>query len=428
MKKIKININIILLYLYTFILMYSPNLSYIIKIDNFILFGLATSLYLLKYMVKKDKIYFSFFKKKIIFIFIIINILATAYYAIRTVIAGTSITDFYNMRIIQNFMPIVYLMGALIIYHELDIFNYTSKQKYKFIINVVLLQSIIAIGMIFSQNLRSIALNIFYSNHEVNEYITRSRLYGICDGDYTYGFQILQGILALFILMYAYFYNEKRYVLYSLLALMVTFLNGRFGLIVFVLGIAFFMMYLLFKKMAVVKVLGITVLATIIGAVIIFLIYTYLPNTFVLIEHAYTDILSFINEDSNDTETSILVSMMFAPTGLAIIFGCGFRVFAGKGREFGFERASDVGFVNDAFMGGIIYMTLIYSSYLYLVSKIKRFFKRFSFERTMSNLLILSMILANIKGEVFRSQLLISNIILLLIFMLLIGAEKNKNV
>ena len=253
-------------------------------------------------------------------------------------------------------------------------------------------------------------------------------MYGICDGDYTYGFQILQGILALFILMYAYFYNEKRYVLYSLLALMVTFLNGRFGLIVFVLGIAFFMMYLLFKKMAVVKVLGITVLATIIGAVIIFLIYTYLPNTFVLIEHAYNDILSFINEDSNDTETSALVSMMFAPTGLAIIFGCGFRVFARKGREFGFEKSSDVGFVNDAFMGGIIYMTLLYSGYLYLVNQIKRFFKRFSFERTMSNLIILSMILANIKGEVFRSQLLISNIILLLIFMLLIGDEKNKNV
>lgn len=428
MKKIKINIKIILLYIYTFILMYSPNLSYILKIDNFILFGFATSLYLFKYMIKKDKIYFSFFKKKVIFIFIIINILATAYYVIRTVLAGTSITDFYNMRIIQNLMPIVYLIGALIIYHELNLANYSSKQKYKFIINVVLLQNIVAIAMIFSESLKSIALNIFYSNHEHNEYITRSRLYGICDGDYTYGFQILQAILALFVLMYAYFYNEKRYILYSLLTLMVTFLNGRFGLVIFVLGIAFFVMYLLLKKMAVVKVIGIIVLSTIIGTIILLLIYTYLPNTFILVEHAFNDVLSFVNEDSDDTETSMLVSMMFLPTGLSIIFGCGFRVFGGKGREYGFERSSDVGFVNDAFMGGIIYMTLIYSSYCYLASYIKRFFKSFSFERTMSNLLVLSMILANIKGEVFRSQLLIANIILLLIFMLLIGAEKNKNV
>ncbi len=423
MKK-SINLRLLILYIYAFILMYSPNLSYLIKVDNFILFGGATALYLFIYMIRKDISYFSYFKKKTIFIFIILDIFATFYYAIRTLIAGTDLMDFNNMRIMQNLMPIIYLAGALIIYHELNCIGFSKKEKYKFIINVVLIQSLISIVMIFIDSFRNVALNIFYSNHEFNEYITKSRLYGICDGDYTYGFQILHSVLALFILMYAYFYKEKRYVLYSLLSLLVTFLNGRFGIIIFAVGLLYFTIYLFIKSMNVIKIIKILLVSIIIGTLLLLIIYTFLPNTFILIEHAYNDITSFFNEENETSETASLVSMIFFPTGLSFIFGCGFRIFGYKGEDYGFDRTSDVGFVNDAFMGGIIYMSLIYSGYYYIIRRIKSFFKGFCFERTVCNLIILSVILANIKGEVFRSQLLIANVITLLLFMLLAGGDK----
>ena len=424
--KIKINIKLLILYLYAFILMYLPNFSYAIKINNFILFGFATAIYIVKYLLKKDKIYFSYLKKKPIFIFIVIDILATCYYAIRTLIAGTDITDFYNMRIMQNLMPILYMLGTLIVYKELNDLNYTKEQKYKFIINVILIQSFIAISMIFLDSFRNIALNIFYSNHEFNEYVTRSRLYGICDGDYTYGFQILHSIFALFILMYAYFYKKKRYILYAIITLMVTFLNGRFGIVIFFIGLISFIIYLLMKKMDIIKVLKILFLMIIAGALMISIIYEFLPNTFIIVEHAYDDVLSFVNEGTTkNSETATLVSMIFFPTGLSIIFGCGFRIFGNKGREYGFNDSSDVGFVNDVFMGGIVYMILLYSGYFYIIAYIKKFFKGFCFERTVTNLLIICIFLANIKGEVFRSHLLMANIILLLTVMMLSGGKEN---
>ena len=424
--KIKINIKLLILYLYAFILMYLPNFSYAIKINNFILFGFATAIYIVKYLLKKDKIYFSYLKKKPIFIFIVIDILATCYYAIRTLIAGTDITDFYNMRIMQNLMPILYMLGTLIVYKELNDLNYTKEQKYKFIINVILIQSFIAISMIFLDSFRNIALNIFYSNHEFNEYVTRSRLYGICDGDYTYGFQILHSIFALFILMYAYFYKKKRYILYAIITLMVTFLNGRFGIVIFFIGLISFIIYLLMKKMDIIKVLKILFLTIIAGALMISIIYEFLPNTFIIVEHAYDDVLSFVNEGTTkNNETATLVSMIFFPTGLSIIFGCGFRIFGNKGREYGFNDSSDVGFVNDVFMGGIVYMILLYSGYFYIIAYIKKFFKGFCFERTVTNLLIICIFLANIKGEVFRSHLLMANIILLLTVMMLSGGKEN---
>lgn len=425
MKK-HINLRSLILYIYAFILIYSPNISYLIKVNNFVLLGCATVLYIFIYMIKREKEFFSYFKKKTIFIFITINILATFYYVIRTLIAGTDLTDFYNMRIIQNLMPIVYLSGALIIYHELNCMNFDKKEKYKFLINVVLIQSLIAISMIFIDSFRDIALNIFYSNHESNEYITKSRLYGICDGDYTYSFQILHSILALFILLYAYFYKEKKYIFNSLLALLVTFLNGRFGIIIFAIGLAYFLLYLFIKKGNFISVMKILFISSIIAIMCFLIIYFFLPNTFVIIEHAYHDILSFINGEKASTETASLVSMIFFPTGLSIIFGCGFRIFGYKGKAYGFNKCSDVGFVNDAFMGGIIYMTLIYYAYYYIIRRIKSVCKKFCFERTMCNLLVVSMILANIKGELFRSQLLVANIITLLVFMLLSGGEKNE--
>lgn len=423
MKK-NIKLRLLIVYVYAFVLMYSPNLSYLVKIDNFMMFGGVTALYICIYMIRRDKKYFSYFKKKPIFIFIVLNIFATFYYAVRTVIAGTNITDFYNMRIMQNLMPIVYLVGAIIVYYELTSIGFNRKEIYKFIINVVLIQSLISIAMIFIDSFRNIAYNIFYTNHEFNEYITKSRLYGICDGDYTYGFQILHSVLALFILMYAYFYKEKRYVLYSLLALLVTFLNGRFGIIIFAVGLLYFIIYLFIKSMNVIKIIKILLVSIIIGTLLLLIIYTVLPNTFILIEHAYNDITSFLNEENEISETASLVSMIFFPTGLSFIFGCGFRIFGYKGEEYGFDRTSDVGFVNDAFMGGIIYMSLIYYGYYYIIRRIKSFFKGFCFERTMCNLLILSVILANIKGEVFRSQLLIANVITLLAIMLLAGGDK----
>lgn len=425
----KINLRKIMIYLYAFILIYMPNLSYYIKINSYILFLFPTFIYVFNYIISKNKKFFLILKKKTVSIFIFLNILFTAYFALRTAIAGTSLLDFYNLRILQNIFPIFMLIGVCIIYNELDEMNYNKKGKYKFVINVALIQSFIAINMVIIPEFRSIAYNIFYNgSNEINTYISASRLYGICDGDYTYSFQILHSYLALFAFAYAYFYKEKKYFLYSILILIVTILNGRFGLVIYLIGICSLFFYMIFiekKVFRFIKYAVIIILSIMLGMIVLEKI---VPSTHNVIIHAVNDVLSFVNEKDKTTETYGLINGLVFPDKISNkIFGSGYRLYSNGGFRFGDYRVSDVGFINDIFMSGIFSILLMYGSYLQIIKHLKLSYKDNpkNFEKFMSFILLFSVILANVKGEVFRSLMQIATILIITIFMLL-GSENDE--
>lgn len=430
--KNKINISKIFLYLYTFILLYMPNLSYYIKINSFILYLIPTMIYILKYLIKRDNKFFKIFQKKPIFIFIILNLAFTIYYALRTMMAGTAFTDFYNLRLLQNIFPIFILIGCCIVYYELDNLQKKKKDKYKFIINVAIIQSLIAVSMIFLPSFRNVAYNIFNNGStEVNIYIVTSRIYGICDGNYTYSFQIIQSFLALFSLVYAYFYKEKRYALYSIFILISSILNGRTGLIIFFIGCLMLLFYIAFFE----RKLGMFFKYTILGLtsviVILFILYKFVPNTYNLIVHAKNDFVSFINENDSTTETFSLVNSVILPETIGdTIFGKGYRIYGNAGISFNDYRNTDIGFVNDIFMAGIFSILLLYMSYIQIGRKTIKQSKKnnFKFERFMTVLLLVCVICSNIKGEVFRSQIQIATILIILLFMLFESVKKCENI
>lgn len=425
MKK-TINLKLILLYIYAFIVIYIPDLSYYIKVNGVVLFIIFTSVFLIKYMGLKEKDFFKIFSKKPIFIFICLNIVFALYFAIRTAIAGISLLDFYNLRIFQNLIPIFCLVGVCIVYYELDKMKFLKKDKYKFIINVALIQGIIAISMIFIPAFRNVAYNIFYKQStDINIYISASRLYGICDGNYTYSFQILHSILALFTFYFAYFYKEKKYYLYAVIIFLVTVLNGRTGIIIFLIGLVLLLVYIIIKEQKILKAVQIVIATLTLGIIAYMIIIKFLPNTTTLIMHAINDVISFANENDDTTEVYALVNGIFLPPGIVNkIFGTGYRVYAKYGYNFGFNQSSDIGFVNDFFMGGIFYIILVYYSYLQLIFIIRRDKTENDFEKIMAVTVLISVIISNIKGEVFRSQMQIATILFLLIFMLF---KEKKN-
>lgn len=430
--KNKINISKIFLYLYAFILLYMPNLSYYIKINSFILYLIPTMLYILKYLIKRDNKFFKIFQKKPIFIFIILNLAFTIYYAFRTMMAGTAFTDFYNLRLLQNIFPIFILIGCCIVYHELDNFQKKKKDKYKFIINVAIIQSLIAVSMIFLPSFRNVAYNIFNNGStEVNIYIVTSRIYGICDGNYTYSFQIIQSFLALFSLAYAYFYKEKRYALYSIFILISSILNGRTGLIIFFIGCLMLLLYIAFFERKIGMFFKYMILGLTSVIIILFILYKFVPNTYNLIVHAKNDFVSFINENDSTTETFSLVNSIILPETIGdTIFGRGYRIYGNAGISFNDYRNTDIGFVNDIFMAGIFSILLLYMSYIQIGRKIIKQSKKnnFKFERFMTVLLLVCVICSNIKGEVFRSQIQIATILIILLFMLFESVEKCENI
>lgn len=423
----KVNLKIVILYLFAFYLLYLPDFTYLIGINGFIVLFLFIILFLLKYLVSKKNKYFSLYKKKPIFLFIIFTFVSAFYYMIRTSIAGVDIFDIDNLRIVQNIIPIFYLIGCVTIYFELDSLNYQKQQKYKFIINVATIQGIIALAMLLIPSLKNIALNIFYQNSDFNEYISQSRLYGICNGDYTYSLQVAHAILALFCLFYSSYYNDKKSLISLVLILLVTFLNGRFGLIVFIVGFIIFILNTMLKTMSPIKIIQIIFSSLLICIIGYYVIVNYIPNTYKLVTHAISDITSFLETGDSTTEMYELVSSFRMPPGICFIFGMGYRVFGGSGKLFNYnERSSDIGFVNDAYMGGLIYMFLLYYGYAYIIRKITLFTNKKHFERIMSKVLLISMTLANIKGEVFRSQILTTVFIIIIIFMLLEGEKQYE--
>ena len=129
--------------------------------------------------------------------------------------------------------------------------------------------------------------------------------------------------------------------------------------------------------------------------------YTFMPNAAALITHAVTDITSFSDGESG-TETGRLAEMFIFPKGSNFVFGAGYRVLGNKGIEYGQTESSDIGIVNDLFMGGLVYISLLYGSYLYLYIRAKENSTKDGMEKTFLSLCFVSVLLANIKGEFFR--------------------------
>lgn len=408
--------------------MYMPNLAYILRINSFVLLALISIPCLVSCFAKKSKIFEEMLKSKVSIVFVFINFIITLYYLAITFYAGTSVTNIFELRIIQNLIPIYYWICSIAIISELKYLRLSNNEILEFIIKVAVLQGIICLLMSFMPFFRNIALNIFYSNHKENIYLTRSRLYGICDGDYTYGFQILNSLMALFSITYGICENKKKYYFLAIIILIATFLNGRSGLIIFAISMVVISLYFIFVKKNLFKSLRLIISLVIIIFLSLLIIKNYLPNTYILLEHGVNDVLSFLNGD-NTTESSTLFSdMLFFPENpIKFIFGSGFRVFGKKGYQYGVFRSSDIGYVNDIFMGGIILLFLEFFEYIYAIFIIYKNNSKKHFEQIACLCILITMLMANFKGELFRSQMLCSTIILLIVAMLFKKNEGAEN-
>lgn len=418
------NLKKILVYIFGFILIYQPNYPIeliSIKLNNHLLLIFFTIIYLIVYTIKRKNI-FKFFKNKNIFLYTFLLIYSTIYFALRTILAGTEFFDTKNIRIIQNLFPILYLLAALIINNELNELGMSTKEKIKYVINLAIVQSIIAISMLFFPSLKKIAIYIFSQESEnINIYIAKNRLHGICDGDYTYSFQILHGIISLICLIYAFVYNEKKYYIYTILILLVTFLNGRSGIIIFIVGIVIFLFIIFFHSHKLSKLVKFIAIMIIMIFTVYKIISLYIPSAESLIRHAILDVIKF-NAGNEDTETSQLYNMMKFPNGIEFLVGKGYRVYGQKGLPYGETFYSDIGIVNEIYMGGIFYSILLYSAYFKLYKNKNKNIFEFSIKIIMFS----SIILANIKGEVFRSSLL-QTIIIFIAIILLFDNSKYSN-
>lgn len=79
-------------------------------------------------------------------------------------------------------------------------------------------------------------------------------------------------------------------------------------------------------------------------------------------------------------------------------FGSGYRIYDVQGAQRAGGR-SDVGYINDLFVGGIFYIIVLYgAAFSFMMYRARK-------EAFVFSLIIFIMLVVNIKGEIFRSAI-----------------------
>lgn len=108
-------------------------------------------------------------------------------------------------------------------------------------------------------------------------------------------------------------------------------------------------------------------------------------------------------------------TMLFFPEGSEMIFGEGHRVYPHYGRSKGYNSL-DIGYVNDLFMGGLIYTFLLYGTILKFI--LKKSYKKvdndisdIQIKTVVPIFLCIVLLLSNYKGESMRGGVILLGVI-----------------
>lgn len=230
------------------------------------------------------------------------------------------------------------------------------------------------------------------------------RGFSLAEGS-SFDYGIMQGIILSLCLL-----NLRKSLLYAIpiLPLFISILfNARIGfsVVIITLILMFFNKRLNFKA--------------IVGAALVSLVSFQIYNSSSFVSQNdsglewglsfFEDTFDFIKGDSSGSNYDILSDdMLFFPTNaINLIFGEGRNVF---GLDYG---GSDIGYVNQIFTGGILYLILLLLFQYYLYKK----YKFYSNDKMFFAIIFLTLLVVNIKGNAFFISVGFSRfIILFLIF------------
>ena len=394
------------LYIYAFFVVYSPNF-FRNEIMNYMMPFIYWFIGLIAFNSNGKRWTISIFKDKRTKQIIIYSILALIAFDIRAVIAGARITDFANLRIVQSFSVIVSVVSFTYIINCLEDYNYTTAQKMQFILNVGMIQFAIILFMLIFPSFRINILNRFYMTNESRNYTytLQKRVYGLMS-NYTFSGSVFHGMLA-FLAVFFGFRDDNKLYLYVPFMLLIVFLNSRVGLVLFVIATVGFLLYVLFTRGNLVSTYRPVIYLVLLGILAVTVLPIIWPKTYVFFSNGLTEMIDYARNGIASTERvsdiDILTTHMKTNFNIkTLIFGNGYRIRKytdiPSGAVFTGQR-TDIGFLNDMYMGGLIYMYLLIAPYYQLMKKNAGI----RLSRALSFFLLLLMLVANLKGETFRS-------------------------
>lgn len=397
----------LLLLLLVFLFIYTPpilsfNILHLASILSYTIFFLKP---------KYRKTLLSFVKTKTVFIFILLGSFSSLLLFTTIMFTTKRFLYLYNIATIYlQVFPIAILVSTILIRNK-----YSKDDVMILLLDLGFIQALVAIAMFIFPNFKSIILDLFYSHY--NEFLTMSywvqyRVFGLSQG-MMYAMPITQGFLAS-VAFLAGLKISTRYYWYIPIMLFSAIINARIGVAIFLINVIVIIILNTkkWKVMDFAKMLMLVLIFAILAPQLLFSIESKSEIMFSWVVDGYNETVSFFRGEKTGYYNA-LSNMFFLPEMNTMIFG--------SGQDYFFQRykthSTDIGYINDLFLGGVFFTTMLYASILFYLYKSKN--KRSWHNFFLPSIMVITMLISNIKGYGFRQNefvnlfILISTILLL---------------
>ena len=360
------------LVIYIFCFLFAPPLIPGINF-SFILGGFSLIAILLKYHKRLACIFKRKSFLKFLGFFAAYLILFLCAHLINNFVHGEDVFDNFLLNLYSMFLNFgVTFVCAIYLVFKCEDLGLGKKDLIKLFIYAGLVQFAISMLALINPGFRDFTINLM--TKETNErfmnspWLLERRFYGLSNNLLDlFGFGM--GILATLPLFYASAEHKKLYYLAAPLLLLVSILNSRTGILIFIIGFLTWMIgTLIARKVNIVKIVMGAVLLVVISTFGLQLLSHFSPHTMEWIEN---DVYSFFDpETTNGTATAIYDDDYWTlPEGEQILIGSGHNISGYSSNKVEQQTHTDNGYINEIWKVGLIGLILYLIFNLYFVKQ-----------------------------------------------------------
>ncbi len=296
------------------------------------------------------------------------------------------------------------------------------------VLNAGMLQGILAVASFFLPFVKQYFLNRLSAAEvldlEYYGYYVDMRLYGYSNG-LTYAMPVIQAILAM-VAIYLAINKSLKYLIYVPFLMFSAIINGRTPIII----VAICALVLLFQRLTINPRKAIRIFLLLAGVIVVVvfglvILNKYAYYTFLWIQDGAKQITGFFKGDFSEGYFSYLMdpAKWILPGGFSVLFGTGARIMG----ENPTGVVSDIGYVNDIWLGGLLYCVV---AYCLVCSYIHKFRKHPATDTSqqmlvkyLSRCLLLCAVFLNLKGYVINLNCVANFFVLIAVFRLITKSQ-----
>lgn len=402
----RISIKRCLFFIWTFYLLFMPP---VMRIAPIVLIGIFSWLYIFFNIERFQK---KFVTKRLIFLFVLVAVI-DIYLIIVSIIMNGEVDHGLGVPLYLALFgipsAIAYILGA-------DKYGFQIYDIIEFMIKAGILEGMIAIASLTFYDVQTFFVNKLYfiMNREVVDYWRTMRLYGWASG-MTYSMPILAAAVGILAVEYS-IKRKSKYLLAAPVIWIAGILNARTSMVVIIVGFACVLLSINYYRETernrgykLVLILGVFL-----GFIFLLLSIWGNDQLVLWVKNGISEIGKLLLGERTGYFSSIGIISNTLETPQNIFFGQG-KV----------GTRSDVGYIRDLWLGGLLYVIPMYLLFVYLIYKMAQKVKIYdrSLSRGVFVFFTFTIFIVNIKGQIISANEFIMFFFLWVIYFLFYRKE-----